>query len=127
ELRAWLQDCHNTMLPFTKKFPADFLLATPPQQLLAWHLIGGLDPLDESELTGHEPKDGYPILLRDWIRRDGLKCLKIKLRGNDAAWDYQRLMKVGDIAREEKVQWLTADFNCTVTEPQYVNDILDRL
>ncbi len=112
---------------FNGKFPVDYLIANPPQQLLAWHLIGGLDPLDESELTGQEPKDGYPVLLRDWIRRDGLKCLKIKLRGNDGAWDYARLIRVGDIAREENVQWLTADFNCTVTEPQYVNDILDRL
>jgi L-alanine-DL-glutamate epimerase-like enolase superfamily enzyme len=112
---------------FAGKFPADFLIADPPQQLLAWHLVGGLDPLDESELTGKEPNDGYPVLLRDWIRRDGLKCLKIKLRGNDSTWDRQRLVRVGDIAREEGVPRLTADFNCTVTEPQYVNDILDRL
>jgi L-alanine-DL-glutamate epimerase-like enolase superfamily enzyme len=114
-------------LQFAGRFPADFLVANPPRRILAWHLVGGLDPLDASELTGGEPKDGYPILLRDWIRRDGLKCLKVKLRGNDAAWDYARLIRVGDIAREENVQWLTADFNCTVTDPAYVNDILDRL
>jgi L-alanine-DL-glutamate epimerase-like enolase superfamily enzyme len=112
---------------FAGKFPANFLVANPSRRLLAWHLVGGLDPLDASELAGGEPKDGYPILLRDWIRRDGLKCLKVKLRGNDAAWDYARLIRVGDIAREEAVQWLTADFNCTVTEPSYVNDILDRM
>ncbi len=112
---------------FKGKFPADFLLLDPPQQMLAWHLVGGLDPLDESELTGKEPDDGYPVLLREWIRRDGLKCLKIKLRGNDAEWDLQRMVRVGNIAREEGVSQLTADFNCTVTEPQYVNDILDRL
>ena len=51
--------------------------------LPAWHLVGGIDPLDASELTGDEPDDGYPVLLADWIERDGLKCLKIKLRGND--------------------------------------------
>jgi len=124
------RDLSSFLIPgqtFENKFPADFLITDPPKQVLAWHLVAGLDPLDESELTGSEPKDGYPVLLRDWIRRDGLKCLKIKLRGNDAAWDYQRLVKVGDIARDEKVHQLTADFNCTVTEPQYVNDILDRL
>ena len=112
---------------FINKFPADFLVANPPQQVLAWHLVGGLDPIDESELKGNEPNDGYPVLLRDWIRRDGLKCLKIKLRGNDSAWDYERVVRVGKMGRKEQVQWLTADFNCTVTEPQYVNDILDRL
>ncbi len=114
-------------LQFTGKCPSDFLVADPPRRLLAWHLVGGLDPLDASELTGREPSDGYPVLLRDWIRRDGLNCLKVKLRGNDSAWDYARLQRVGEIAREENVQWLTADFNCTVTEPAYVNDILDRL
>ncbi|HXI17502.1 MAG TPA: hypothetical protein VNM48_14140, partial [Chloroflexota bacterium] len=28
---------------------------------------------------------------------------------------------------EEDVYWLTTDFNCTVTDPIYVNEILDRL
>jgi L-alanine-DL-glutamate epimerase-like enolase superfamily enzyme len=89
--------------------------------------VGGLDPLDESQLTGHEPRDGYPVLLRDWIRTDGLTCLKVKLRGNDADWDFARTVAVGQIARDENVRWLSADFNCTVTEPAYVNEILDRL
>jgi len=95
--------------------------------LPAWHLVGGKDPLEEAELTGDEPRDGYPVLLRDWIRQDGLKCLKVKLRGDDAEWDYRRLVKVGQIGAQEGADWLSADFNCTVREPQYVNDILDRL
>ena len=31
------------------------------------------------------------------------------------------------MAVEEDVDWLTADFNCTVQHPEYVNAILDRL
>jgi L-alanine-DL-glutamate epimerase-like enolase superfamily enzyme len=112
---------------FAGKFPCDFLNPNRPDTLPAWHLVGGVDPIDESELTGREPKDGYPVLLADWIRTDGLKCLKIKLRGNDAAWDYARTVKVGEIAVAGGVDWLTADFNCTVTDPAYVNEILDRL
>jgi len=96
-------------------------------RLPVWHLIGGLDPLEPQDLSGSEPNDGYPVLLRDWIRTDGLKCLKIKLRGNDAASDYDRIVRVGTIAIEEGCDWLTADFNCTVTDPAYVCDILDRL
>jgi hypothetical protein len=34
---------------------------------------------------------------------------------------------VGTIAIEEGCDWLTADFNCTVTDPAYVCEILDRL
>ncbi|MBI5387705.1 MAG: mandelate racemase/muconate lactonizing enzyme family protein [Verrucomicrobia bacterium] len=112
---------------FAGKFPCDFLLPRRRERLRAWHLVGGLDLLDAPELTGHEPNDGYPVLLADWIRRDGLKCLKVKLRGNDDAWDYRRLVRVGAIAVPHGVEWLTADFNCTVTDPAYVNDILDRL
>jgi L-alanine-DL-glutamate epimerase-like enolase superfamily enzyme len=109
--------------PFKDKYPADFLIASPPTRLKAWHLVGGLDPLDPSDLTGNEPKDGYPVLLDEWVKRDGLKCLKIKLRGNDAAWDYDRILQVG----RRPVDWLTTDFNCTVTDPAYVNNLLDRL
>ena len=112
---------------FESKFPQDFLAESPPTRLQAWHLVGGADPLDETELTGSEPNDEYPVLLTDWIERDGLTCLKIKLRGNDATWDYARLVKIGRIAIERNVNWLTTDFNCTVTDPTYVNEMLDRL
>lgn len=112
---------------FRGKFPADFLTRRPPHTLPVWHLVGGLDPLDESDLRGDEPRDGHPVALDDWIRRDGLNCLKIKLRGNDAAWDYDRIVRVGQIAMSKDVEWLSADFNCTVLEPAYVNDILDQL
>ncbi len=112
---------------FAGKYPADFLVSNPPAEVKAWHLVGGKDILTRDKLVGDEPDDGYPVLLADWIRRDGLKCLKVKLTGNDAAWDYRRLIEVGDIAVANGVDWLTADFNCTVREPAYVNDILDRL
>lgn len=105
----------------------DFYLRPRQERLPVWHLVGGLDPLEASDLTGSEPNDGYPVLLRDWIRTDGLRCLKIKLRGNDAAWDYERLLRIGKMSLEEGCDWLTADFNCTVTDPAYVTDILDRL
>lgn len=95
--------------------------------LPAWHLVGGLDPLSASELTGNEPSDGHPILLEDWIERDGLTCLKIKLRGTDSGWDWDRLERVGEIAVRRQIRWLTADFNCTVIDPEYVNALLDRL
>ena len=111
---------------FKGKYPEDFFV-TPEKELPVWHLVGGKDPLCESELTGGEPDDGFPVLLREWIRRDGLKCLKIKLRGNDAPWDYERIVKVGKIALEEGVSDLSVDFNCMVTDPAYVNTILDRL
>ncbi|MSU34339.1 MAG: hypothetical protein EXS36_04380 [Pedosphaera sp.] len=112
---------------FREKFPADFLLPKPLQTLAAWHLVGGLDPLDEGELSGSEPVDEHPVLLADWIQRDGLKCLKVKLRGNDSDWDYRRMVQVGRIGRAGGVNDYSADFNCTVRDPAYVCEILDHL
>ncbi len=127
DLAHFLEPATDTKVSFHDKYPADFLNFPPAQRMPAWHLVGGKDLIDASELTGSEPKDGYPVLLADWIERDGLKCLKVKLRGNDAAWDYDRLVKVGKIAIEHNVLWLTSDFNSTVSRPAYVTEILDRL
>jgi len=127
DLSRFISPMRGAAFSFRHKYPADYLANPRPNRLPAWHLVGGKDPVDPAELTGHEPDDGYPVLLRDWIRRDGLQCLKVKLRGNDAEWDYGRLVKAGLIAVEEGVNWLSSDFNCTVTEPAYVNGILDRL
>ncbi len=112
---------------FAGRYPENYLLGKPLLKLPVWHLVGGKDLLTEEELTGNEPQDGYPVILTDWIRRDGLKCLKIKLAGTDSQWDYQRILDVGKIAIEYKVNYLSADFNCLVKSPQYVNDILDLL
>ena len=60
---------------FAGKYPQDFLLSPSPLRLPVWHLVGGKDLLTEAELTGQEPKDGYPVTLTEWIKRDGLKCL----------------------------------------------------
>lgn len=111
---------------FADQWPAQYLRPRE-NRLPVWHLVGGLDPLEVPDLTGTEPQDGYPVILREWIREDGLKCLKIKLRGDNSSWDYDRLQRVGRIAIEERCEWLTADFNCTVTDPAYVCEILDRL
>lgn len=127
DLAAYLAPAEGARVAFEGKYPRDYLIYPRPEQLRAWHLTGGLDLLDESELKGDEPRDGYPVLLPDWIERDGLKCLKVKLRGDDAEWDYERLVRVGAIAIDHGVEWLSADFNCTVTDPEYVNAILDRL
>jgi len=112
---------------FTGRRPAEFLVADPPRTLLAWHLVGGLDPLEPADLRGDEPDDGHPVLLADWIRADGLECLKVKLRGDDLEWDIDRLLRVGRIGLAGGVTRLCADFNCTVTDPAYVHAALDAV
>ena len=127
DLSDFLVDADGSSAVFEGKYPEDYLIAERPSSLPAWHLVGGKDLLDAAELDGSEPEDDYPVLLADWIERDGLSCLKVKLRGDDAAWDYERLVSVGQLALEGNCPWLTTDFNCTVKDPEYVNEILDRL
>jgi L-alanine-DL-glutamate epimerase-like enolase superfamily enzyme len=132
DLSCYFDPDLSSGVDFRGKFPHEFFQfpqagSNGSQKLLAWHLVGGLDAIDSGDLTGSEPHDGHPVELAEWIERDGLKCLKIKLRGNDSAWDYQRLVRVGQLARQHGVQHLTADYNCTVSDPAYVIEMLDRL
>ena len=127
DLASFLEPAEDSEVQFNGRHPSDFLELNPPSEIPVWHLVGGLDALEQEDLTGGEPNDGYPVYLREWIERDGLNCLKIKLRGNDAEWDYERLVRIGTISQDLGVQYLTTDFNCTVTDPAYVNEILDRL
>ncbi|MBN2551139.1 MAG: mandelate racemase/muconate lactonizing enzyme family protein [Spirochaetales bacterium] len=127
DLSTYLSAAEGTKIGFHGFYPSDFLTEPRPNRIPAWHLVGGKDLLGEEELTGEEPDDGYPVVLPEWIRRDGLTCLKVKLRGDDIEWDYTRLVAVGEIAVNMGVVWLTADFNCTVDDPGYVTEILDKL
>lgn len=126
DLSSFIEPAKDADISFAGKYPSDFLVPSKAS-LVACHLVGGQDLLNDSERVGSEPDDGYPVTLEDWIDRDGLRFLKIKLRGNDAAWDLQRILDVGAIAVEKGVPWLTCDFNCTVMCPDYVNTILDQL
>jgi L-alanine-DL-glutamate epimerase-like enolase superfamily enzyme len=127
DLSSYLTAAEGTKIGFHGFFPNDFLVKPPPNRIPAWHLVGGTDLLRETEKTGDEPRDGYPVVLEEWIEADGLTCLKVKLRGIDLQWDYQRLVEVGEIALRRDVLWLSADFNCTVEDPAYVIEVLDRL
>ncbi len=127
DLSHYLTPAEGAAVSFKGKYPCDFFVKNIPATMPVWHLVGGKDFIAVSELSDKDPKDGYPVLLADWIMVDGLNCLKVKLRGNDQAWDYQRLVDIGRIAIKHDVDWLTTDFNCMVTNPAYVNEILDRL
>ena len=108
------------------RFPADFLERRRPSRLTAWHLAAAGDALNETQLDGSEPEDGYPQHLHNWIRIDGLRALKVKLKGTNFEWDCTRMITIGLQALEGGVKHLAADFNCTAGEPRYVLEFLDR-
>ncbi|HEY3332267.1 MAG TPA: enolase C-terminal domain-like protein [Capsulimonadaceae bacterium] len=132
DLSTYFGDDSDTGVRFAGKYPADYLVRTPPQTLPVWHSVGGADALTNADLRGDEPDDGYPVTLENWIVRDGIKCLKVKLKGQTSGgaegdWDYWRVVQVGEIGARLGCEWLCLDFNCTCTDTDYVTEILDRL
>jgi hypothetical protein len=119
---------------FVGKYPADYLHAAYKSHVPVFHLVGGLDKLTASEVTDEDPKDGLPISLDQWIERDGIRCFKVKLRGNDNDWDVQRTADVARVVQEtydrlgiEDRFHLSTDSNEMNPDPQSVLDYLHRL
>ena len=67
---------------------ARFVRTEPRPAMPVYHLVGALDPLDTGDVV-HPVGDGLPETLVEWIDRDGLTHLKIKLNGDDLAWDVE--------------------------------------
>lgn len=127
DLSTYFDQADGSDVSFVNQYPDAYLSSDRLDRVPAWHSVGGNDLLSDSERTGEEPDDGYPVVLSDWIHTDGLNCLKIKLTGESEGWDYDRIVDIGSIAMERGASWLCTDFNCTVESADYVNDILDRL
>lgn len=117
---------------FRGAYLSDFIHPMPPA-VDAFHLIGGLDKLTESEVTDDDPRDGLPVSLDQWIRYEHLHCLKVKLRGRDLDWDIHRVLQVARIARDEHARlglrglWLSLDTNEQCEEPDYVVEMLGKV
>jgi L-alanine-DL-glutamate epimerase-like enolase superfamily enzyme len=104
----------------------------PQARLPVYHLVGALDPLEESEVCG-PVGDGLPETLADWIRSDGLTHIKVKLNGDDLGWDVERVVRVdrvtGQVQRERGVGawWYSLDFNERCPHVGYLLEFLARV
>ena len=120
-------------LDFKGRYPADYVRKAYLPQIPVFHLVGGYDPLTPADVGPDDPQDEYPADLRAWIERDGVFCLKIKLRGNDIAWDVQRTLDVDRVAREvlagqgRDELYLTSDANEMCEDVGYVVEYLSRV
>ncbi len=116
-------------------YPAQYLRQAPIAEIAIFHLVGGLDLLRRAEVTDAFPQDGIPNSLDDWIERDGVYCLKVKLNGRDLAWDLERTMAVSRVYQEARGRlptlparpFLTADTNEQCESPAYILEYLHKL
>jgi L-alanine-DL-glutamate epimerase-like enolase superfamily enzyme len=97
-----------------------------------YHLVGALDPLSVGDIV--DPvSDGLPETLMDWIPADGLTHLKIKLNGDDLAWDVERVLGVERVAvaanekRNNTFWFYSLDFNEKCGSVGYLIEFLNRI
>ncbi len=108
-----------------------FVSVTPQPSMPLYHLVGALDPLTEQDIAT-PAGDGLPETLQQWIVRDGLTHLKIKLAGDDLDWDVNRVLGVHAAAHACPVNALgrwtySLDFNERCDSEAYVLELMDRL
>ncbi len=115
---------------FKGKYIANYIRKDYARKIPVFHLIGGKDKLRRSELDKTDPQDGLPNSLDEWIRRDGLFCLKIKLRGNDLKWDINRIKEVFSISHDierERNLFFSVDTNEQCESPEYLIEMLNKV
>ena len=111
----------------------DFIKKKYDEKIPVFHLVGGLDKLRRSELDASDPKDDLPNTLDEWIEKDGLICLKVKLKGTDLDWDINRTLEVVNIAHEIKDRagnstlYFSADTNEQCEHPDYIVEYLRKI
>lgn len=123
---------HSLNQDFRGEYLDRYTLREPKARMPLYHLVGALDPLTASEVV-QPVGDGLPEHLEEWITFNGLTHLKIKLAGDDLAWDVARVAAVEQAAvaaqsRRGCSTWLySLDFNEKCANVQYVLDFLGHL
>ena len=117
---------------FAGEYLDRYTLRDPKPRMPLYHLIGALDALDDGDIT-RRVNDGLPETLPEWIAADGLTHMKIKLNGDDLAWDVNRVISVERVAARAQEargcgQWVySADFNEKCQNVEYVLDFLAKI
>jgi L-alanine-DL-glutamate epimerase-like enolase superfamily enzyme len=106
--------------------------ATPRPAVAIYHAVGASDPLDESDAFVRV-NDGLPETLAEWVPRDGLDHFKIKMNGDDADWDVERVLRVERVVsaaerpRAVKAWKYSLDFNERCPNVEYLLAVVRRI
>ncbi len=106
-----------------------YIAREPQARMPLYHLVGALDPLTPTDVTS-PVGDGGPENLIDWIRRDGLDHLKIKLNGDDLDWDVRRIVSIHSTASAtvpDRNFHYSLDFNERCPNVEYLLEVLHRV
>ena len=109
-----------------------YLLAKPAPRMALYHSVGASDPIVASDIRT-PIHDGLPETLPEWIRYNGLRRIKIKLAGNDLAWDLARVVDIDRATAETEQErgvrdwYYSLDFNEQCPNVEYLLEFLRQL
>jgi L-alanine-DL-glutamate epimerase-like enolase superfamily enzyme len=107
---------HYLNAEFRGEYLDPYVLPKVVPRVRMYHSVGASDALTPAEIR-QRVGDELPETLEDWIPYSGIRAIKIKLNGNDLAWDVDRVAAIDrvTIAAQRKrgvVDWLySLDFN----------------
>lgn len=110
----------------------NYINTEPKSRMPLYHLVGALDPLTPGEVKT-PVGDGLPEHLGEWIERDGLTHLKVKLNGDDLIWDVERVVSVNAVAEDVQprrgvTEWVySLDFNERCQNVDYLLEFMRML
>ncbi|AMV37532.1 enolase C-terminal domain-like protein [Planctomyces sp. SH-PL62] len=101
---------------FRGEYASRYVTEHPKPRMPMYHLVGAVDAITDADVKTRIG-DGLPETLPEWIARDGLTNIKIKLNGEDLDWDVDRVLSVERAAAEAQArrgvtEWVySLDFN----------------
>jgi L-alanine-DL-glutamate epimerase-like enolase superfamily enzyme len=123
---------HYLGADYRGEYLSRYVLSKPAPRMALYHSVGASDPIVASDVHARIG-DGLPETLPEWIRYNGLRRIKIKLAGNDLAWDLARVTEIDrattETQRERGVaEWFySLDFNEQCPNVGYLLEFLRRL
>jgi L-alanine-DL-glutamate epimerase-like enolase superfamily enzyme len=117
---------------FRGEYLDQYIAREPAKKIRMYHSAGASDPLTGREVT--KPiRDGLPETLEDWIPYSGVTAIKIKLNGNDLAWDVDRVASIHTVTSAAQTKrgfghWIySLDFNERCPNVQYLLEFDQKL
>ncbi len=117
---------------FRGEFLESYLGQEPQDRMPLYHLVGALDPLEESDIDSRI-NDGLPETLSEWILADQLTHLKIKLNGDDLDWDVERIIQIDYVSAQTQAErnvaswYYSLDFNERCPNVAYLLELLQKV
>jgi L-alanine-DL-glutamate epimerase-like enolase superfamily enzyme len=117
---------------FRGEFLDGYVLGKMAPRVRMFHSVGASDALTPGEVK-KPVGDDLPETLEAWIPYSGIRAIKIKLNGNDLAWDVDRVASIHSVTAAAQAKrgfrdWVySLDFNERCPNVQYVLEFEHRL